>query len=89
MILKHADDKSPRELLLRTLADNRFLVGLIHSGNTSAKRTSNRRWQPYAVGDIRALLAEDWEFYARLADGGIIHGHERAPHLATADHPAG
>jgi glycosyltransferase involved in cell wall biosynthesis len=72
---------------LAALADNRFLVGLIHPGNTSAKRTANRRWQPQAVSDIRTLLAEDWEFYAGLADGGIIHRHEQPPPLATADHP--
>ncbi|HSN75392.1 MAG TPA: glycosyltransferase [Anaerolineae bacterium] len=74
----------PKRLL--ALADNRFLVGLIHPGNTSAKRTANRRWQPYVVSGIQALLAEDWKFYARLANGGIIPDHERKSHLATADH---
>jgi glycosyltransferase involved in cell wall biosynthesis len=78
----------PKQVL--ALTDNRFLVGLIHAGNTSVKRTHDRRWQPCAARVIEDLVGEDWGFYARLAGGGIMPGHERIPsHLATVDHPAG
>lgn len=51
----------PKRLL--PLADNRFLVGLIHPGNTSVKRTHDRRWQPCATQVIAGVMGEDWEFY--------------------------
>jgi ADP-heptose:LPS heptosyltransferase/2-polyprenyl-3-methyl-5-hydroxy-6-metoxy-1,4-benzoquinol methylase len=41
------------------LADSRFLVALIHGGNTSRKRTPDARYQPRPVADIDGLLGED------------------------------
>lgn len=51
----------PKRLV--ALADNRFLVGLIHSGNTSVKRTHDRRWQPCATQVTAGIMGEDWDFY--------------------------
>ena len=44
------------------LADPRFYVGTVHTGNTSPKRTRDPRWEPIASSDVEALLGE-----ARLA----------------------
>ncbi len=45
------------------LPDVDFFVGLIHTRNTSRKRTSSRRWKPLAVSKIQELVRQDWEFY--------------------------
>lgn len=51
----------PKRLV--ALPDNRFLVGLVHPGNTSVKRTTDRRWQPCATQVIAGIIGDDWEFY--------------------------
>lgn len=51
----------PKRLV--ALPDNRFLVGLVHPGNTSVKRTTDRRWQPCAAQVIAGIIGDDWEFY--------------------------
>jgi hypothetical protein len=40
-------------------SDARFLVALVHDGNTSRKHTADRRYQPRAVGVIEQLLGDD------------------------------
>jgi 2-polyprenyl-3-methyl-5-hydroxy-6-metoxy-1,4-benzoquinol methylase len=44
---------------VHTLADSRFLVALIHGGNTSRKRTADSRYQPRDVAEIERLLGQD------------------------------
>jgi glycosyltransferase involved in cell wall biosynthesis len=46
---------------LVALSDQRFFVGLVHSGNTSVKRTRGSRWQPYPAASLRALMSADHE----------------------------
>jgi hypothetical protein len=46
------------------LPDERFYVAIVHAANTSPKRTDGPGWDALGVRDIRALLGEDWEFYA-------------------------
>ena len=48
---------------LTTLQDNTFYIALIHHGNTSPKRTTDNRWQPYSTEHIRTLLGTDLAFY--------------------------
>ena len=45
------------------LADHRFLVAIVHSGNTSPKKTDGFCWQTLPAEEIRQLLSEDWQFY--------------------------
>ena len=44
---------------VHVLTDPRFLVALIHGGNTSRKRTADRRYQPRDVAEIERLLGSD------------------------------
>jgi ADP-heptose:LPS heptosyltransferase/glycosyltransferase involved in cell wall biosynthesis/2-polyprenyl-3-methyl-5-hydroxy-6-metoxy-1,4-benzoquinol methylase len=44
---------------VHVLSDPGFLVALIHGGNTSRKRTADRRYQPRDVGEVERLLGSD------------------------------
>jgi len=46
------------------LADNRFYVAMIHSGNVSPKWTTHPNFHPYPTEQVRALLGADISFYA-------------------------
>jgi glycosyltransferase involved in cell wall biosynthesis len=48
------------------LADASFYVAMIHSGNTSRKRTSDPRYRPIAPEQIRQMMCGDFEDHARL-----------------------
>jgi glycosyltransferase involved in cell wall biosynthesis len=48
------------------LPDSSFYVAMIHPGNTSRKRTSDRRYQPVAAEQIRQMMGADFEDHARL-----------------------
>jgi hypothetical protein len=52
---------------LAVLADHEFYVGIVHPGNTSAKRTAGANWRPHDPGAVRDLLAEDADGYERAA----------------------
>src|SRR5262249_33522547 len=41
------------------LADSRFLIALIHSDNTSRKRTADKRYQPRDMAEVERLLGKD------------------------------
>jgi len=56
---------------IHTLPDTRFLVTLVHAGNTSPKRTADSRYHAKPLGEVEQLLGEDAGFY-------------RAPELGTA-----
>jgi glycosyltransferase involved in cell wall biosynthesis len=45
------------------LDDHRFLVGVVHAGNTSPKRTAGPCWKARPLDEVRALLGADWERY--------------------------
>jgi len=45
------------------LADNGFYVALVHSRNTSPKRTNTLGWHAFPVDRVRQLLADDVSFY--------------------------
>jgi glycosyltransferase involved in cell wall biosynthesis len=51
------------------LEDNRFFVARIHSGNTSRKRTSDRRWQARSVDAVRTIVGSAWENHFGGKDG--------------------
>ena len=44
----------PKKVL--ALQDSRFLVGIVHQGNTSPKQTRGMRWHPYPADAVRALM---------------------------------
>lgn len=46
-----------------SLPDHRWLVGIVHSGNTSPKRTGDPAWHPLPADDVRKLLAADLSLY--------------------------
>jgi glycosyltransferase involved in cell wall biosynthesis len=46
------------------LDDHRFLVGVVHAGNTSPKRTTGPCWTPTPLEELRAVLGPEWERYA-------------------------
>jgi glycosyltransferase involved in cell wall biosynthesis len=54
----------PKKVLM--LAESDFYVGLIHPGNTSRKLTSDPRYRPVPVEELRELMGEDWAFYERF-----------------------
>ncbi len=51
-----------------SLTDNRWLVGIIHSGNTSPKRTNDPAWRPLPPEQIRALLSGDYLIYEKSSE---------------------
>lgn len=46
-----------------SLANNRWLVAIVHSGNTSSKRTDDLAWRPVIAAEVRNLLASDIFLY--------------------------
>lgn len=48
-----------RHKRVTALEDERFYVGMIHSGNTSRKDTRGGRWRPTHADEILALMAAD------------------------------
>ncbi|HXU35894.1 MAG TPA: glycosyltransferase family 2 protein [Blastocatellia bacterium] len=48
------------------LPDASFYVAMIHSGNTSRKRTSDARYRPVPAEQIRQMMGADFEDHARL-----------------------
>jgi hypothetical protein len=52
------------------LADNRFIVGIIHKSNTAPKRTGDQCWRRYPTEAIRQLMGEDFDEYRRILGGG-------------------
>lgn len=46
-----------------SLQDPNFYVALIHSRNSSPKRTADSRWHPYPVEHLQALIGSDLAFY--------------------------
>jgi glycosyltransferase involved in cell wall biosynthesis len=55
-----AGRRGTRPLLLD---DHRFLVGVVHAGNTSPKRTTGPCWTRRPLDEVQALLGPDWERY--------------------------
>jgi glycosyltransferase involved in cell wall biosynthesis len=47
------------------LDDERLLVGVVHAGNTSPKRTTGRCWAPQPLEAVRSVMGADWERYER------------------------
>lgn len=52
------------------LEDLSFYVAMIHTTNTSPKRTRDARYHPYPTDEIRRLLGDDWQFYTELFRNG-------------------
>ncbi len=57
-----------------TLNDPSFYVGIVHSGNTSRKDTTDSWWRPYPTDEIAAMMGTDWSFYRRSPDAGVGGG---------------
>ncbi|MCD4788933.1 MAG: glycosyltransferase [Bacteroidales bacterium] len=54
-----------------SLDDYRFYVAMIHSRNTSPKKTNNSLWKPYPAEEMRILLSRDWDFYSSFHKSGL------------------
>lgn len=48
---------------ITALPDSEFLVGIIHTGNTSEKERGGPLWHACPPEHLRRLMGEDWEFY--------------------------
>lgn len=48
------------------LADNRWLVAVVHPGNTSAKQPEGSCWTARPWREIQQLIGQDWPFYAAM-----------------------
>lgn len=48
------------------LSNDTFYVALVHSGNTSPKRTADVWWHAYPAQHVHEIMGDDWQFYARL-----------------------
>jgi glycosyltransferase involved in cell wall biosynthesis len=57
---------SPQAHAQVALEDHRFLAGLVHASNTSRKLTSAANWQPRSLGEVQALLGDDWADYTSV-----------------------
>jgi len=64
---------SGRGLRVATLARDDLYVATIHRGNTSAKRTSGRRWTSVPVTTIRSVLGDAADRYLRQGPGRPVH----------------
>jgi Glycosyl transferase family 2/Glycosyltransferase family 9 (heptosyltransferase) len=53
---------------IHTLADSRFLVALVHSGNCSRKHTSDPRYEPRPAEDVERLMGGDPRIYTRMTE---------------------
>jgi Methyltransferase domain/Glycosyl transferase family 2 len=47
--------------------DHSFYISIIHTKNTSPKRTNQPRWIPYSADHVRNLMQNDFSFYATVA----------------------
>ena len=65
---------SRRSLSVHALERRDLYVATIHGGNTSAKRTSGRRWSPVSAADLEAVFGQAGLRYlthpAKHRDGG-------------------
>jgi glycosyltransferase involved in cell wall biosynthesis len=52
---------------VHALRDPSWFAGMVHAGNTSPKQTHGSRWHPISPEIIRAMMGDDWAFYAALA----------------------
>ena len=51
------------------LPDNRFYIGLIHSGNSSPKEPGMPSWRQVGLHEIKSIMGDDWHFYSeRLSE---------------------
>jgi hypothetical protein len=51
-----------------SLENNRWLVGIVHSSNTSPKRPSDPAWRPLPTEHIRSLLSSDYLIYEEFSE---------------------
>jgi glycosyltransferase involved in cell wall biosynthesis len=56
-----------RQASMLDLPDHRFYVALVHSRNTSPKRTDGAAWHTVPVEEVEELLGADLQFYRSLA----------------------
>jgi O-antigen biosynthesis protein len=63
-------DLPARRLRLHVLPDGRFIVGIIHDGNASPKRTDNAWWHPISVREVQAVLGADAPIYLPESGSG-------------------
>jgi glycosyltransferase involved in cell wall biosynthesis/SAM-dependent methyltransferase len=52
-----------RDIRVHVLPDHNFLVAMVHTANTSAKRTAATNYQPQAAAVVERLLADDLPAY--------------------------
>lgn len=49
------------------MPDHTFYISIIHSKNTSPKRTNQPRWHPFSTQEISNLMRDDLAFYADIS----------------------
>ncbi|HEU0054671.1 MAG TPA: glycosyltransferase family 9 protein, partial [Longimicrobium sp.] len=49
---------------LAAIPDPGLYAALVHTGNTSRKRTGDSRWHPIPLEVVRGAMGDDWSFYA-------------------------
>ena len=76
---------SRRGLRVEPLARQDLYVATIHRGNTSAKRTSGRRWTSVPVTSIRSVLGEAADRYMTQGSGRTVHQTRRQEGPAMSD----
>ena len=68
------------------LQDNSFYVAMIHSGNSSPKRTKDHRWHSYSTNAVKNLMGEDWDFYAAVAQEAHPMSYRSEKSLTSVKH---
>jgi len=56
-----------RTATVRTHAETRFFVALIHDANVARKQTQSRYWHPVPAATIASIMGEDYAVYRALA----------------------
>ena len=52
-----------------SLSNSDWMIGMIHSGNTSPKRTEDPAWHPLPIEEIQRLLGSDVALYETISTG--------------------
>lgn len=58
---------SLKEASISAHSENSFYISIIHTKNTSPKRTNQPRWIPHSTDKVRNLMQADFVFYTSVA----------------------
>ncbi|WP_091743275.1 glycosyltransferase [Phenylobacterium immobile] len=87
-----------RDVKAVRMGESGLIAAMVHGANTSPRRTEGSAWSPRGIGEIQALIGEDWTRYSGASPAPTpapavaiahrqiligVHGAEDAIELAT------